>query len=209
RAAELRALAVRAGGAADPGAGRGPLPTLLPRLPLVPGHRGGAGGRRPRGTLALPRARDLGRLDPRRHAGPRHGGRDGHPRPAGRRRPDARARYHSQGVHRRGRGRHGQPPRVGPGGGLHQPARGAGLPLGEPGPGGDRVVRAADRDAARAADRPLRPDAEMTRGRPARGYWTGFGLALAALAGAALVLPEFWRRVVSAILIWGVAAVSC
>ena len=48
----------------------------------------------------------------------------------------------------------------------------------------------------------------MRRGRPARGYWTGFGLALAALAVAPLVLPEFWRRFVTEILIWGLLAMS-
>ncbi len=47
----------------------------------------------------------------------------------------------------------------------------------------------------------------MTRGL-ARGYWTGFGLALAALAVAPLVLPEFWRRFVTEILIWGLLAMS-
>jgi branched-chain amino acid transport system permease protein len=48
----------------------------------------------------------------------------------------------------------------------------------------------------------------MTRTRPGLGYWTGFGLVLLALAVAPLVLPEFWRRFVTEILIWGLLAMS-
>jgi len=40
------------------------------------------------------------------------------------------------------------------------------------------------------------------------GYWIGFGLALALLAVAPLVLPEFWRRFVTEILIWGLLAMA-
>jgi branched-chain amino acid transport system permease protein len=39
-------------------------------------------------------------------------------------------------------------------------------------------------------------------------YWIGFGLVLAALVVAPLVLPEFWRRFVTEILIWGLLAMS-
>jgi branched-chain amino acid transport system permease protein len=39
-------------------------------------------------------------------------------------------------------------------------------------------------------------------------YWIGFGVALALLAIAPLVLPEFWRRFVTEILIWGLLAMS-
>ena len=42
----------------------------------------------------------------------------------------------------------------------------------------------------------------------ARGYWLGFALVLAALIAAPLVLPEFWRRFVTEILIWGLLAMS-
>jgi branched-chain amino acid transport system permease protein len=39
-------------------------------------------------------------------------------------------------------------------------------------------------------------------------YWTGFSIILALLIGAPLVLPEFWRRFVTEILIWGLLAMS-
>ncbi|HEV8614096.1 MAG TPA: branched-chain amino acid ABC transporter permease [Methylomirabilota bacterium] len=42
----------------------------------------------------------------------------------------------------------------------------------------------------------------------ARGYWIGFAVVLALLAAAPLVLPEFWRRFVTEILIWGLLAMS-
>src|ERR671924_1400177 len=41
-----------------------------------------------------------------------------------------------------------------------------------------------------------------------RAYWAGFGVVLALLAVAPLVLPEFWRRFVTEILIWGLLAMS-
>jgi branched-chain amino acid transport system permease protein len=44
--------------------------------------------------------------------------------------------------------------------------------------------------------------------RSARGYWIGFAVVLALLAAAPLVLPEFWRRFVTEILIWGLLAMS-
>jgi branched-chain amino acid transport system permease protein len=39
-------------------------------------------------------------------------------------------------------------------------------------------------------------------------YWTGFSVILALLAVAPLVLPEFWRRFLTEILIWGLLAMS-
>src|SRR5438045_9455732 len=39
-------------------------------------------------------------------------------------------------------------------------------------------------------------------------YWTGFCIILALLIMAPLVLPEFWRRFVTEILIWGLLAMS-
>jgi len=39
-------------------------------------------------------------------------------------------------------------------------------------------------------------------------FWTGFGVVLALLVVAPLVLPEFWRRFVTEILIWGLLAMS-
>jgi branched-chain amino acid transport system permease protein len=44
--------------------------------------------------------------------------------------------------------------------------------------------------------------------RPATGYWIGFGVVLALLAVAPLVLPPFWQRFVTEILIWGLLAMS-
>jgi branched-chain amino acid transport system permease protein len=47
----------------------------------------------------------------------------------------------------------------------------------------------------------------MTK-RRAAVYWTGFSVILALLIVAPLVLPEFWRRFVTEILIWGLLAMS-
>src|SRR5881296_4427482 len=41
-----------------------------------------------------------------------------------------------------------------------------------------------------------------------RGYWIGFAVVLALLFVAPLVLPEFWRRFATEILIWGLLAMS-
>ncbi len=48
------------------------------------------------------------------------------------------------------------------------------------------------------------PSARTTNG----GYWIGFAVVLALLFVAPLVLPEFWRRFVTEILIWGLLAMS-
>ncbi|HVH79101.1 MAG TPA: ABC transporter permease, partial [Stellaceae bacterium] len=39
-------------------------------------------------------------------------------------------------------------------------------------------------------------------------YWAGFVVIVALLAVAPLVLPEFWRRFLTEILIWGLLAMS-
>src|SRR5215813_10127433 len=44
--------------------------------------------------------------------------------------------------------------------------------------------------------------------RSATAYWIGFSIILALLIVAPLVLPEFWRRFVTEILIWGLLAMS-
>jgi branched-chain amino acid transport system permease protein len=44
--------------------------------------------------------------------------------------------------------------------------------------------------------------------RHAIAYWTGFTVIMALLIVAPLVLPEFWRRFVTEILIWGLLAMS-
>src|SRR5262249_18710219 len=59
------------------------------------------------------------------------------------------------------------------------------------------------RDRSRASER----GAEMSS-RSATGYWFGFAIVLALLIVAPLVLPEFWRRFVTEILIWGLLAMS-
>lgn len=44
--------------------------------------------------------------------------------------------------------------------------------------------------------------------RPNTAYWTGFWIILTLMIMAPLVLPEFWRRFVTEILIWGLLAMS-
>src|SRR5215472_16141351 len=45
-------------------------------------------------------------------------------------------------------------------------------------------------------------------GRHAAIYWTGFSVILALLILAPVILPEFWRRFLTEILIWGLLAMS-
>src|SRR5258705_10634286 len=47
-----------------------------------------------------------------------------------------------------------------------------------------------------------------THSSGARAYWIGFAVAIGLLAVAPLVLPEFWRRFLTEILIWGLLAMS-
>jgi len=44
--------------------------------------------------------------------------------------------------------------------------------------------------------------------RHAAVYWIGFSVIMALLAVAPLVLPEFWRRFITEVLIWGLLAMS-
>jgi branched-chain amino acid transport system permease protein len=60
--------------------------------------------------------------------------------------------------------------------------------------------------AAGSADRVLATRAQATR--PSAGYWTGFVIVVALLAASPLVLPEFWQRFTTEILIWGLLAMS-
>lgn len=48
----------------------------------------------------------------------------------------------------------------------------------------------------------------MSTSRPNTGFWIGFAVVVALLASAPLVLPEFWRRFSTEILIWGLLAMS-
>ena len=48
----------------------------------------------------------------------------------------------------------------------------------------------------------------MSARAPAKGFWLYFAVVVALLAVAPLVLPEFWRRFLTEILIWGLLAMS-
>jgi branched-chain amino acid transport system permease protein len=60
--------------------------------------------------------------------------------------------------------------------------------------------------AAGATDRVIATRAEATR--PSTAYWTGFAIIVALLALAPFVLPEFWQRFTTEILIWGLLGMS-
>src|SRR5205823_2666489 len=183
-----------------------------------------------RRALAVSQIRHLGHLDSRDDPGPRHGAGDGHPGavgadgglrhrrryggcqrslvwPVGRGQPRHGRRLGSEGLYRRRRRWHGEPRGLDRRRHLHQPARGLCLALGEPGSSGHRLVHRADPDPAVSAHRALRADTQMSR-RRTTVYWTGFCVVLALLIVAPLVLPEFWRRFLTEILIWGLLAMS-
>jgi branched-chain amino acid transport system permease protein len=128
-------------------------------------------------------------------------------RPAGWRQPRHGARLGAESLHCRGGGRHGQSGGLDRRVDLHQPARGLCFDLGQPGAGGDRLFRGSHCDLVVSTHRPVRTDTEMSK-RHAIVYWTGFCVILALLAVAPLVLPEFWRRFLTEILIWGLLAMS-
>src|SRR5260221_6169143 len=79
--------------------------------------------------------------------------------------------------------------------------------MGHPGGGGDCLFRGSYSDSAVPADGPFRSDTQMSK-RSATVYWIGFSIILALLIVAPLVLPEFWRRFVTEILIWGLVAMA-
>ena len=60
--------------------------------------------------------------------------------------------------------------------------------------------------ATGAADRAIETRATATG--PSVGYWTGFFIVVALLAITPFVLPEFWQRFTTEILIWGLFAMS-
>ena len=60
--------------------------------------------------------------------------------------------------------------------------------------------------AVRAAERALETRARGTG--PSAAYWTGFFIVVALLAVSPFVLPEFWQRFMTEILIWGLFAMS-
>src|ERR671937_497627 len=60
--------------------------------------------------------------------------------------------------------------------------------------------------ATSAAERDL--DTRARGGAPSAAYWTGFVVVIGALALSPFVLPEFWQRFATEILIWGLLAMS-
>src|SRR6202035_1711408 len=223
-------LAVRPGGAQDRGAVHRPVHALLFVLSVVSDSDRVALRGHYRRALAVPQIRHLGHLDSRDDPGPGHGPGYGHPGAVGahgrlrdRRRhggcqrgvvwsiggrhPRHGRRLGSQGVYRRRRRAHGEPRRLDRRRRLHQPLGGLCLALGEPGSGGHRFVCRTDPDPAVSAHGALCADTEMSR-RRTTVYWTGFCVVLGLLIIAPLVLPEFWRRFLTEILIWGLLAMS-
>ena len=71
----------------------------------------------------------------------------------------------------------------------------------------NRLLRCSHSDAPVPPHRTLRPDTKMSK-RSATIYWAGFSVVLALLIVAPFILPEFWRRFVTEILIWGLLAMS-
>ncbi len=63
--------------------------------------------------------------------------------------------------------------------------------------------------AGRERVEPAKPEGEgQSSVRHALIYWTGFAVILGLLIVAPLVLPEFWRKFLTEILIWGLLAMS-
>ena len=58
-----------------------------------------------------------------------------------------------------------------------------------------------------AADQPARPEASSSRGHRIV-FWSGFAIVVGLLIAAPLVLPTFWQRFLTEILIWGLLAMS-
>src|SRR5579884_2712991 len=142
-------------------------------------------------------------------------------RALGRRQPHDGARLGAEGLHRRGCRRHGQSRRLDRCGDLHQSPRILCHDLGRSLAGRDCVLRRADPHAAVSSHRFVRIDAQMTtvpleKVRPlgkarlshTAVFWIGFCAIMALLIVAPLVLPEFWRRFLTEILIWGLLAMS-
>src|SRR5262245_27852472 len=197
---------------------------------MVPAPDRAAVRRDHRRPLPLPQARHLRHLDPGDHAGQGDGAGDGHSgavglyrrlchrcRNGGRQRGAVRAldrhqprhgtRLGSQGLYRRRGRRHGQPRRFNRRLDLRVAARSLRRHRRQPGPGRHRLLRRADPHPALPPHRSLRADTQMSK-RSNKSFWIAFGIVSAALILAPLVLPEFWRRFLTEILIWGLLAMS-
>src|SRR5262249_17273339 len=187
-------------------------------------------GRDHRRPLPLPQARHLRHLDPGNHAGQDDGAGHGHPgavglyrrirdrcRNGGRQRgavwaldrhqPRDGARLGSQGFYRRGGRWHGQHRRLDCRLDLCVAARSLCRHRRQPSAGRHRLLRRPDPHLALSPHRTFRADPQMTK-RSNKGFWVAFGIVSAALIVAPLVLPEFWRRFLTEILIWGLLAMS-
>src|SRR5215469_11169732 len=192
RATELCALAVRPGGTQDRGAVHRPVRALLSGLSVVPGGDCPALRRHNRGALAVSEIWHLGHLDSRDHPGPCYGSSHGHSGAGGadggfrhrcryggrerrvvwsigRRQPRHGPRLGAEGIYRRCGWRNGKPRRLDSRRHLHQPSRGLCLALGQPGSGGDRLVRRIDPDLAVPAHGAFRSDPEMSPFRLSAG----------------------------------------
>src|SRR5262249_27134949 len=67
----------------------------------------------------------------------------------------------------------------------------------------------ADAEMTQAVSRPVNHVVPVTAiAGPGTAYWVGFAVVVGVLTVAPLVLPEFWRRFVTEILIWGLLAMS-
>ncbi len=98
--AELRALAVRPGGAQDQRADHHPFQSVLSRISLVPAADRAALRPHHRRLLAVSQIRQIRHLDPRHHAGPRDGAGHGHPGALGLHRGVRHRRRHGGGERR-------------------------------------------------------------------------------------------------------------
>src|SRR5262249_4264922 len=117
------------------------------------------------------------------------------------------SRLGSQGLHR-GRGRwHGQPRRLHRRLDLRVAARSLCRHRRQHSAGGHRLLRRVDPHSSLPAHRSFRADTQMSK-RSNKSFWIAFSLVSAALIIAPLVLPEFWRRFLTEILIWGLLAMS-
>src|SRR5215813_376227 len=187
----------------------------------------GCDHRRP---LPLPPARHLRHLDPGNHARQGDGAGDGHSRAVGlyrrirdrcrnggrqrsivraldRHQPRHGARLGSQGFYRRRGRRHGQPRRLDRRLNLRVAARSLCRHRRQPGAGRHRLLRRADPHPALPPHRSVRADTQMSK-HSNKSFWIAFWMVSAALIIAPLVLPEFWRRFLTEILIWGLLAIS-
>jgi branched-chain amino acid transport system permease protein len=71
----------------------------------------------------------------------------------------------------------------------------------------DTMTDASSAVTLEAADQPARPEASSSRGHKIL-FWSVFAIVVGLLIAAPLVLPTFWLRFATEILIWGLLAMS-